>query len=84
MNAALAVAAGGAAGSLARYWIVLALKRVDDGFPWGTLAVNLLGSAAIGVVWAYLVARPESPDWLRHVSTHSGQLAGALPLRTTR
>ena len=45
------VALGGATGSVLRYlfstWAVAAL---GTGFPWGTLAVNVLGSAAIGLL----------------------------------
>ena len=46
----LLVAAGGAIGSVLRYLVsLLALEAFGTGFPWGTLAVNILGSAAIGV-----------------------------------
>jgi CrcB protein len=46
----LLVALGGALGSVARYAVsVLALSMLGGGFPWGTLAVNVLGSAAIGI-----------------------------------
>ncbi|MBK1662007.1 fluoride efflux transporter FluC [Paracraurococcus ruber] len=49
--ALLLVAGGGAVGSVLRYalstWAILA---VGTGFPWGTLAVNVIGSAAIGVL----------------------------------
>ena len=48
----LAVMIGGAAGSLSRYLLFLATQRVGDGtFPVGTLAANLLGSFAIGLLW---------------------------------
>lgn len=43
---ALAVMAGGALGSLARYAVGLALGRGE--LPWGTVAVNLAGSFALG------------------------------------
>jgi CrcB protein len=44
------VAAGGAAGSVARYLVsVAAAGWVGTAFPWGTLAVNILGSACIGL-----------------------------------
>jgi CrcB protein len=43
----LYVAAGGAAGSVLRYLVALAL--LGGGFPWATLAVNVAGSAAIGI-----------------------------------
>ncbi|MEQ8664608.1 MAG: fluoride efflux transporter CrcB [Rhodospirillales bacterium] len=47
----VAVAAGGALGAVARYaadsWIH---HWVGHGFPWGTLAVNILGSFVLGAV----------------------------------
>lgn len=44
------VALGGALGSMLRYALsVQATAALGTGFPWGTLAVNVLGSAAIGV-----------------------------------
>jgi CrcB protein len=46
----LLVALGGAAGSVARHLVsLLALGALGAGFPWGTLAVNIAGSAAIGL-----------------------------------
>ncbi|MBY0339190.1 MAG: CrcB family protein [Acetobacteraceae bacterium] len=49
----LLVAAGGAAGSVARYLVALAsLAWLGAAHPWGTLAVNVLGSAAIGAAAA--------------------------------
>lgn len=45
----LLVALGSALGGMGRYACVgLVDARLDSGFPWGTLAVNLLGCAAIG------------------------------------
>lgn len=47
------IALGGALGSLARAWASLAVARVaGDEFPWGTLAINILGSFVIGVAAA--------------------------------
>src|ERR1700743_2148475 len=47
----LAVAAGGALGSLARFWLGSAMTaRTGPRFPWGTLLINVLGSAIIGLV----------------------------------
>jgi CrcB protein len=47
----LLVALGGALGSVLRYLTVgLAIRWLGADFPWGTLAVNLVGSFAIGVV----------------------------------
>jgi CrcB protein len=50
MQAALLVAFGGAVGSLARYWVtLLAAWWVGEVFPWGTLAINVIGSFVIGL-----------------------------------
>lgn len=46
---------GGALGSICRYLIsALSNKTLGYNFPWGTLAVNLLGCFFIGIVWALL------------------------------
>lgn len=58
----LAVAVGGAIGAVARHGLSLATTRLlGAGFPWGTLLVNLLGCAAIGVAFVLLDERPGSP-----------------------
>jgi CrcB protein len=50
-TALLLVGLGGAAGSVLRYLVSIgALALFGPGFPWGTLAVNALGSAAIGAL----------------------------------
>ena len=50
LSGVLLVALGGAVGSVARYLVsVAAFATLGAGFPWGTLAVNIAGSAAIGV-----------------------------------
>jgi CrcB protein len=47
----LAVASGGALGSLARYWMTGAVAALTGPrFPYGTLLINILGSFVIGVV----------------------------------
>jgi CrcB protein len=44
------VALGGALGSVGRFWLnSLVTARAGDGFPWGTLIINVLGSFAIGI-----------------------------------
>ena len=51
MTDPLAVAAGAALGAPCRYLLDGAVRRVAGGYlPWGTLAVNLAGSAAAGLV----------------------------------
>jgi CrcB protein len=58
----LLVAIAGAAGSVARYAVGLAGQRVlGDRFPYGTLAVNLLGCFAIGIVMVIAEARQLDP-----------------------
>jgi len=55
--ASLSVAVGGAAGSVLRYQIgrgVSALAGPANAFPWGTLAVNIAGSLAMGVLLGWL------------------------------
>jgi fluoride exporter len=79
MHPALAVALGGAAGSLARFYTVVALKRADALLPWGTLLVNVLGSFLIGAVWAWCLARPDTPEWVR-VGLMTGVLGGYTTL----
>ena len=45
----LAIAAGGALGSVARYLMgIAASKAFGLGFPWGTLIINIAGSFLIG------------------------------------
>jgi CrcB protein len=49
MNPILLVAAGGAAGSVARYTLALFVARLaGTAFPWGTVLINILGSFVIG------------------------------------
>lgn len=49
MQSYLWIAIGGAIGSVARFWCaVVAARLVGEGFPWGTLFVNVLGSIVIG------------------------------------
>jgi fluoride exporter len=45
-----AIAIGGALGSLARYGVGLAFPAAPAGFPWGTFAVNVIGSLLIGIL----------------------------------
>jgi CrcB protein len=46
----LIVGLGGALGAMARHGVgSLVLRTAGDGFPWGTLLINVLGSFLIGV-----------------------------------
>lgn len=46
----IAVASGGAVGSLLRWLLELLLPAAAGTVPWGTLVTNALGSAVLGVV----------------------------------
>lgn len=51
LSSLLWVAVGGALGSVARYLsMVLIGQTVGMGFPWGTLFVNIVGSAVMGTL----------------------------------
>jgi fluoride exporter len=53
----LLVALGGAIGSVARAWVgVTAVRLVGLGFPWGTMVINVFGSAIIGIAAASALA----------------------------
>jgi len=56
----IAVAAGGAVGSVARFAAGLVARNLVPGWPWGTLFVNVIGSLLIGVLVAWFGLRPAS------------------------
>ena len=58
----LAIAAGGALGSVLRYLLGGVIQRAShSGFPYGTLAVNVLGCLLIGIlVQSFMNASPSS------------------------
>ena len=47
----LAVGVGSFMGGAVRYLVSLAMKGISKGFPWATLAVNLVGCFLIGLLW---------------------------------
>jgi CrcB protein len=61
----LLIAAGGALGSIARYWVGSTVaSRMGIKFPYGTLIVNLTACVLIGFSLTYLGKRAElSPAW---------------------
>ena len=62
------VALGGALGSVARFALsTFIARRFGEGFPWGTVFVNVTGSFLIGVLAA--------------LSESGGKLAGAVTLQ---
>ncbi|MER9477632.1 fluoride efflux transporter CrcB [Mesorhizobium sp. M0520] len=57
----LLVCLGGAIGAMARFFLSgFVARRVGETFPWGTMAVNVSGAFAIGVV-AHAGARDGMP-----------------------
>ena len=53
MTTYLSIAAGGAIGSVARFWLSeIVGRRFGGTFPWGTILVNVSGSFLIGVLAA--------------------------------
>jgi CrcB protein len=79
MAVALAIAAGGSIGALARYAVMeLVERRVVSVFPWDTFVVNVTGCFLAGFVVAALVNGDETPAWLR-----LGLVVGFLGAYTT-
>ena len=70
---------GGALGAGGRYWLGgVLLRQLGSGFPWGTLAVNLLGSLAAGFLAIWLENRgPAGLYWRAFV------IVGVLGALTT-
>jgi len=66
MTQVLAIAAGGAIGALLRYWTSIAVhSRLGMAFPYGTLAVNILGSLLMGFLYIWLIDRMTAGPALR-------------------
>jgi len=66
----VAIAGGGALGAILRHLTGLAVHGLlGRGFPWGTLAVNLGGSLAMGLAYVLLVERGLLPDTWRSFFT---------------
>jgi CrcB protein len=58
MQQLVAIAAGGALGALLRYWVSHGVYLlIGRGFPYGTLAVNVIGSLAMGTLYVLLIER---------------------------
>ena len=65
----IAIAGGGAVGALLRFWVSTGVYQLlGRGFPWGTLAVNVIGSFLMGLLFVLFLER----------SVVSGELRGAV------
>jgi CrcB protein len=75
----LAIAGGGALGALGRFFVSNGVYRLlGRDFPWGTLAVNTLGSFVMGLLFVLLLDRLATAPELR-----SALLVGFLGAFTT-
>ena len=68
----LLIPLAGALGALCRWTCVRALTALGTGAPWGTLAVNLIGSFLAGLLYAPLRAHPEAARCARQRLAVSG------------
>ena len=75
----LSIAVGGAFGALLRFWMSSGVHALfGRGFPFGTLAVNVIGSLVMGVLYVYMVERGTLPaEW------RAGLMIGLLGAFTT-
>ncbi len=79
MTQVMAIAIGGAVGSVLRYWLsTLVYALAGRGFPYGTLVVNVLGCLVMGALFVLLVERMGENTLLR-----AGLLIGVLGGFTT-
>ena len=66
MREVLLIGAGGALGALGRYGVSRAMIRlIGESFPYGTLAVNCVGSLLIGLLMQVLLGSDLVPHSLR-------------------
>ena len=74
-----AIAVGGAAGALLRFFMCNGVyKMIGRDFPYGTLAVNVLGSLLIGVLFILLIEKlAVAAEW------RAGLMVGLLGAFTT-
>lgn len=62
----LLVSVGGASGALSRWFMATFINtHWQSSFPWATLCINLLGSTAFGVVYAWSMAHEHWRDPIR-------------------
>jgi len=61
-----AVAIGGAAGAVMRWLVASGVQKMAGGaFPWGTFAVNALGSFLLGFLFVWLIERSTASELVR-------------------
>lgn len=81
MTSLFAIMIGGALGALLRHLIFLLAQRPGGPlFPFGTLAANLLGCLAIGLLWYFFEGSRLSHEWRLFLFT--GLLGGFTTFST--
>ena len=79
MKSVLAIAAGGALGAVARYYVNIGTGvLLGTAFPWGTLVVNLIGCFAMGVLMELMAI-----TWSPSVELRAFLTVGILGALTT-
>ena len=62
----VAVALGGAAGAVLRWLMASGVQKMAGGaFPWGTFAVNAVGSLLLGFLFVWLIERSTVSELMR-------------------
>jgi CrcB protein len=74
IEASLWVALGGGMGAVGRF-LISSWMFVPGRFPWATLAINIAGSFAIGVLWGAAQHQPWFDSWGRYLLV-TGVLGG--------
>lgn len=60
MTVVLAIAGGGAVGSVLRHYVIAWGARFHDFFPYGTLTVNIVGSFLIGFLMEWMAQKVQA------------------------
>ena len=72
MNLVLFIAVGGAIGAVGRYAVMTAISHLfGEGYPYGTILVNLIGSFVLGAL----------VEGLKKFFGHKQRIAGVLSCR---
>ena len=79
--AVVAVAIGGASGSLLRWWIGGRLNPMHEALPVGTLLVNVGGGWLVGLAIGWFASRPDLPEAWRLLAI-TGFLGGLTTFST--
>ncbi|MEO1407312.1 MAG: fluoride efflux transporter CrcB [Pseudomonadota bacterium] len=77
MNGFLLVGLGGAIGASLRHGVgLLAVRLMPGGWPWGTFAVNVIGSLAMGFLVGWLALRADGVGQNMRLFLATGVLGG--------